>query len=107
MYGDGGEQQQQDQSQSQAWPSVSCGRMNRRQVYAAAKGTLWGLSSVALARIGFRVATDERWEPVSDAYLRKLLSWCQSLTEPLETPDVLRLYASTPERGRQILITER
>jgi hypothetical protein len=70
-------------------------------------GTIWGVSAAALGRIGFRVATDERWEPEGDAYLRKLLRWCQSLAEPTETPDVLEMYAATPARGRQVLVVGR
>jgi len=69
-------------------------------------GTLWGVSSAALARISSRIATDQRWNPNSDSYLRNLLRWCQSLAEPKETPDVLRLFAATPRRGRQILIAK-
>jgi hypothetical protein len=69
-------------------------------------GILWGVTSAALARISSRIATDERWNPNSDSYLRNLLYWCQSLAEPMETPDVLRLFASTPRRGRQILIAK-
>ena len=70
-------------------------------------GTMWGVSSAALARIGFRVATDERWEPDSDAYLGKLRRWCQSLAEVIETPDVLRLYAAARGRGGQIVLAGR
>jgi hypothetical protein len=67
--------------------------------------TLWGVSSAALARIAFRVATDMRWQWESDEYLADLLRWCQSLAQPLEAPDVLRAYA--PQRARQILLLGR
>jgi hypothetical protein len=70
-------------------------------------GTLWGVSGAALARLGFRVATDERWAPDSEAYLRGLRRWCQALAEPIEAPDVLRAYAATPQRARQILVVGR
>jgi hypothetical protein len=64
--------------------------------------TLWGVSSAALARIAFRVATDVRWQWESDEYLAGLLRWCRSLAQPLEAPDVLRAYA--PQRAQQILL---
>jgi hypothetical protein len=67
-------------------------------------GTLWGLSSAALAWVSFRVATDERWEPASDRYLGELLLWCQRLAGTFETPDLLRCYFSAPGRARQILL---
>jgi hypothetical protein len=70
-------------------------------------GTLWGVSGAALARLGFRVATDERWAPDGEAYLRGLRRWCQALAEPVETPDVLQAYAATPQRARQILVVGR
>jgi hypothetical protein len=70
-------------------------------------GMLAGVSASALARIRHRVATDERWQPEREAYLRSLLHWCQSLAEPLEAPDVLRLYGSTPRRARQVLVVTR
>lgn len=69
-------------------------------------GAIWGGSSAALARIAYRVSTDERWDPESEAYLRRLLEWCRSLTHALETPDVLRTYASTEGRARQIVMVE-
>ncbi len=67
-------------------------------------GLLWGVSAAALSRIQFRVATEERWDPGDDTYLRRLLGWCRSLVETLETPDVLRLYARARGRGRQVLL---
>jgi hypothetical protein len=69
-------------------------------------GTIWGISSAALARIGHRVATDERWDPQSEAYLQRLLEWCRSLAHAVETPDVLRMYASTEARARQVLLVD-
>jgi hypothetical protein len=79
----------------------------RRLCFITREGRLDGVSSSALARIRHRVATDERWEPRSEAWLRELLRWCQSLVEPLETPDVLRLYCSVPGRARQVLVVAR
>jgi hypothetical protein len=67
-------------------------------------GTLWGASTAALGRISFRIATDDRWQPESDHYLGELLSWCASLTEPIEAPDVFRSYLAAPRRARQILV---
>jgi len=67
-------------------------------------GAVWGLGAAALSRIAHRVATDERWEPESDAYLRRLLRWCRSLAHEVETPDVLRLYAAGEARARQLLL---
>jgi hypothetical protein len=65
---------------------------------------LVGLSGAALARLRHRAATDERFAPADDAYLADLLAWCRTLAEPIETPDVLALYAADPERARQILL---
>lgn len=70
-------------------------------------GTMWGVSGAALARIRSRVSTDERWQPDDDAYLDRLLRWCQSLAAPVETPDVLRLVAAPPERARRVIVVGR
>lgn len=67
-------------------------------------GPLWGLSSAALSRIGYRVATDRRWDPDDEEYLHKLMRWCRTLSHDVETPDVLRIYASTAQRSRQVLL---
>lgn len=65
---------------------------------------LAGLSGAALGRLRHRAATDERFAPADDAYLADLLAWCRTLADPIETPDVLALYAADPERARQILL---
>ena len=79
----------------------------RRLCFITREGRLDGVSASALSRIRHRVATDERWEPRSEAWLRELLRWCQSLVEPVEAPDVLRLYCSVPGRARQLLVVAR
>jgi hypothetical protein len=79
----------------------------RRLYFITRTGTLAGVSAAALARIRHRVSTDERLRLQDDASLRELLHWCQSLAEPLEAPDVLRLYCSVPERARQVLVLRR
>ncbi len=78
-----------------------------RLVFLTRPGTLWGLSAGALSRIAFRVATDETWQPDSDTRLMELLEWSRPLAEQIETPDVLRLFAATPERGEQVLMVGR
>ena len=78
-----------------------------RLVLVTREGTLWGVSAAALARIRFRAATDQRWEPESGDYLRSFFEWCRSLAEPVETPDVLEIYASTPRQARQIVLVGR
>ena len=65
---------------------------------------LAGLSGAALGRLRHRAASDERFAPDDDAYLADHLAWCRTLAEPLETPDVLALYAADPKRARQILL---
>jgi hypothetical protein len=67
-------------------------------------GPVWGLGSAALARVAHRVATDERWDPASEAYLAGLLEWCRPLACAVETPDVLRAYAAAEARARQVLV---
>jgi hypothetical protein len=67
-------------------------------------GPLLGVSTAARARIGHRVATDVHWDLDSDESLLGLFRWSRSLTEALEAPDVLRLFAGTPERARQVLV---
>jgi hypothetical protein len=79
----------------------------RRLYFITREGILAGVSTSALARLRHRVATDERWQLQDDASLRELLRWCQSLAEPLEAPDVLRLYCSVPGRARQVLVAGR
>ncbi|WNG15054.1 hypothetical protein [Cystobacter fuscus] len=82
------------------------GAFLRRLYFITRGGTLSGVSTVALARIRHRVATDGRWRQRGEASLGELLRWCQSLAEPLEAPDVLRLYGSLPARARQVLVLE-
>jgi hypothetical protein len=83
---------------------ASTGYFLDRLYFITRAGQLWGLSTAALGRIGNRVATDERWHPESSAYLRRLQRWCESLTEPIETPDVLRTYLAAPGLWRQVLV---
>ena len=70
----------------------------------AREGPVWGVGAAALSRIAHRVATDEHWDPTSDAYLARLLEWCGSLAHVVETPDVLRTYAATEARAQQLLV---
>lgn len=79
----------------------------RRLYFITRAGSLSGLSASALARLRHGVATEERWRLEDEDSLRELLRWCQSLAEPLETPDVLRLYCSVPGRARQVLVVRR
>ncbi|HLL82500.1 MAG TPA: hypothetical protein VK420_07600, partial [Longimicrobium sp.] len=65
---------------------------------------LAGLSGAALGRLRHRAATDARFAPSDDAYLAELLAWCRALAVPIETPDVLALYADDPARARQVLL---
>jgi hypothetical protein len=67
-------------------------------------GMMWGLSSAAMARFRFRVATDEHWEPDLDSCLLPLWRWFQALAEPIETPDLLRIYCLSARRGQQVLV---
>lgn len=70
-------------------------------------GWVWGVSSAATARISARIATDEDWNPGNAAYLGRLLDWAKSLAGPTETPDILRLYATSPARAGQVLFPGR
>lgn len=75
-----------------------------RLYFVTRPGRLRGLSSAALARVAARIAGDPHWNVRSAEYLEGLLDWCRSLAHELESPDVLRLYAATPARARQILL---
>lgn len=66
-------------------------------------GPMWGLSGAALNRLSHRISTDPRWDLENPESMERLLNWCRRLTHPIETPDVLRMYASTESRARQIL----
>lgn len=88
-------------------PGPARGLLLDRLWFITRAGTLWGVSAEALSRITYRIATDEDWQPESDSYLEGLLKWCRSLAEPVETPDVLRLYAETPGLEEQILVVGR
>lgn len=61
-----------------------------RLYFITRPGPLWGISSAGLSRIQYRIATDIEYEDDLPAFL----AWCQSLTHPLETPDLLRLYST-------------
>lgn len=75
-----------------------------RLYFVTRPGTLWGVSGAALGRIAHRVATDEVWDPDDDAYLGGLLGWARSLAGETEAPDVVRLFASSGRRARQLLL---
>jgi hypothetical protein len=78
------------------------------QLYLVTRaGPIWGVSAVSLSRIAHRAATDERWDLENDDYVQRLIAWCRSLAGPIETPDVLRLYAADPRACRQLLIADR
>src|SRR5262249_2114226 len=85
---------------------AATGRFLHRLYFITPAGPLWGVSTAALARIAHHVAGDGGWDPDDDAYLQRLLAWCRALAQPVETPDVLRLYAATPRRGRQVLVAD-
>lgn len=68
---------------------------------------LVALSGGALGRVRHRASTDERFDLDNDAYLRELLAWCGALAEPVETPDVLWLYAADPGLTRHVLLIEK
>lgn len=75
-----------------------------RLYWITRRGPIWGLSSAALHRVGYRIASDRRWDPDDDKYLLQLMQWCRRLCHPTEAPDVLRSYQSTEQRARQILL---
>lgn len=81
-----------------------CGMFLDRLYLVTRPGTMWGLSAAALSRIAHRAATDEQWDRRSEAYVLRLQRWCRSLADPVESPDVLRLYAADEERARQVLL---
>ncbi len=76
----------------------------RRLYFIIREGTLHGLSTAALARIRHRLSVDAGWSLEHKASLEALRRWCQSLSQPQETPDVLRLYGASPGRARQVLV---
>ncbi len=76
-----------------------------RLYFITRNGPVWGVSSAALERISYRIATDEAWAPENPNYLRKLQRWRRSLTQPRETPDVFRAYLAA-HRSRQILLID-
>lgn len=78
-----------------------------RLAFVAREGPLWGIGSTALARISHRIATDEEYNLDDDAYSRRLFRWCRSLTQPVEAPDVLRIYLAAPKQAKRILIVPR
>lgn len=65
------------------------------------RGPLWGADGRALARMAFRLSTDERCLPDE-----KLRQWCLGLTHAWETPDLLDLYAGDPELAVKLLLTD-
>lgn len=74
-----------------------------RLYFITRPGRLWGLSAAALSRAAHGVATGEGWDHDSEVYMESLLRWCRSLAEPLEAPDVLRLYL-TSGRAANVLL---
>jgi len=70
------------------------------------QGMVWGVSSAALAKIGHRVATDERWTSDDETYLGELFAWCRSLAGDFESPDLLRLYAGDATRAKRLIMVD-
>ena len=73
---------------------------------ATRAGPMWGLSPAALARVAAWVATDEQFDPNAPDYLARLYRRCLALAGPVEAPDVLRLYATSETRARQVLLVD-
>jgi hypothetical protein len=67
-------------------------------------GSVWGVSASVLGRIAARVASDETWDPADEAKLAALFEWSRSLTGAVETPDVQRLYSTSPARSQQLIV---
>jgi hypothetical protein len=67
-------------------------------------GPVWGLSTAAMSRVAARVSTDQHLDLVQPTDLVRLFDWCRSLARPVETPDVLRQFTSSPERRRQLVV---
>ncbi len=75
---------------------------NVRDLYLISRlGPLWGADGRALARMAFRLSTDERCRP--DEGLRQ---WCLGLTHAWETPDLLDLYAGDPGLAVKLLLSD-
>ncbi|MGF1578187.1 MAG: hypothetical protein ACFCD0_02365 [Gemmataceae bacterium] len=70
-------------------------------------GRFWGMSNGSFAQLRNRMATDPTIDLESDESMSELLQWCQFLTNPLETPDVLQLYCDGPKRTQNVLIVEK
>ena len=71
------------------------------------RGPLFGVASSVLARLSHRIASDERWNPADPNYLDRLREWCHSHADPVETPDVVRLYAAQSARARRLIVFAR
>ena len=80
------------------------GRFLRRLFFICKVGPLFGMSSAVLSRLQFRVATDIHFELEDPVYLAGLLEWVQALADPMEAPEVLALYARTPQCAKNVLI---
>jgi len=87
-------------------PDLNSGTPHRNVYLVTRTGMLWGIGSAGLARIAHRVSSDTSWAPDDDEYLAGLLAWSQSLTSPVESPDILQMYADDPEAARQVLFLE-
>ena len=85
---------------------IGAGWFLDRLYLATRAGPLWGLSPAALARVSSWVATDEDFDPNDPNDLADLQRRCRVLAGPVEAPDVLRTFASNPDRARQVLLVE-
>ena len=81
----------------------STGEFLDRLYFITRPGDLWGLSAAVVARVRFRAAADDGWQPASDAWLTRFQAWCGNLAAPIEAPDVLARYA-TPAYAKQIVL---
>jgi hypothetical protein len=68
-------------------------------------GPIWGLSTASLSRLAAAVSTDENWDLNDDDCIDRLFIWARSLAGPVETPDVVRLFAADPDRSSQLIVS--
>jgi hypothetical protein len=82
------------------------GLFTDRLWFVTRAGTLWGAGRAALSRLAYRAATDEAWDLDDDGYVDGLRRWLAAQVDAVEAPDVLRRYAASERRARQVLLVQ-
>lgn len=77
-----------------------------RLFFVTEQRPLLGLDSGDLSRVMHRVATDHRFDIQSNTKLKRLYEWMLDFIEPVQTIDILRMYADDESLAKNIIMVQ-